>query len=135
MREYKDQKNSKYRHFSRSEHQLSKVVPQTKTINTDKLVTWHQLPKYLKTLCACNFQISLTISFPNLIRFPTKICAQRCPLLVIEKWKKAVDNKKVFGVMFTDLCEVFGCICGNLPVVNLYEYGLSYTDMELKSKD
>ena len=30
-------------------------------------------------------------------------------LSMIEKWKSAVDNKKVFGALLTDLSKAFDC--------------------------
>ena len=36
--------------------------------------------------------------------------------------------------MFTDLCEIFSCICGNLLIASLYAEDLSYIDTELSLK-
>ena len=47
-------------------------------------------------------------------------------LLMIEKWKNAVDNKKVFGALLTDLSKAFDCICHDLLVAKLHAYGLSF---------
>ena len=30
---------------------------------------------------------------------------------MIDKWKKAVDNNKVFGALLTDLSKAFDCTC------------------------
>ena len=35
---------------------------------------------------------------------------QHCLLLMLEKWKRAVDNNKVFGALLTDLSKAFDCI-------------------------
>ena len=45
---------------------------------------------------------------------------------MIDKWKKAVDNNKVFGALLTDLSKAFGCICHNLLVAELITYDLSF---------
>ena len=38
----------------------------------------------------------------------TKGCSTRyCLLLMLEKWKLAVDNNKVFGTLLTDLSKAF----------------------------
>ena len=41
---------------------------------------------------------------------------QHCLLLMFEKWKHAVDNKKAFGALLTDLSKVFNCICHDLLI-------------------
>ena len=51
---------------------------------------------------------------------------KHCLLLMIDKWKKAVDNHEVFGAVLTDLSKAFGCICHDLLItkLNAYDYGL-----------
>ena len=44
---------------------------------------------------------------------------------MIDKWKKAVDNTKVFGALLTDLSKAFDCICHDLLVAKLNAYDLS----------
>ena len=39
---------------------------------------------------------------------------QHCLLLMIDKWKKAVDNNNVFGAILTDLSKAFDCIYHDL---------------------
>ena len=51
---------------------------------------------------------------------------QHCLFLVIDKWKKAVDNNKVLGALLTDLSNAFACICHDLLVAKLNTYGLSF---------
>ena len=51
--------------------------------------------------------------------------AQNCLLLMIDKWKKAVDNNKAFGALLTDLSKAFDCICYDVLVAKLHAYGLS----------
>ena len=46
-------------------------------------------------------------------------------LLMIDRWKKAVDSNKVFGAILTDLSKAFGCTCHDLLVAKLHAYGLS----------
>ena len=52
---------------------------------------------------------------------------QHCLLLMLENWKHAVNNKKVFGILLTDLSKAFDCICHDL----LIAYGLSLPALKL----
>ena len=51
--------------------------------------------------------------------------AEHCLFLMIDKWKKAVDNNIVFGAILTDLSKTFDCICHDLLVPKLHPCGLS----------
>ena len=42
------------------------------------------------------------------------------------KWKKAVDNNKVFGILLTDSSQAFDCICHDLLIAKLKAYCLSF---------
>ena len=44
---------------------------------------------------------------------------------MIDKWKKAVDNHKVFEALLTDLSKAFDCICHDFHTAKLNAYGLS----------
>ena len=50
---------------------------------------------------------------------------------MLQKWKHAVDNKKVFGVLLTDLSKAFACICHDLLIAKLNAYGLSLPALKL----
>ena len=56
---------------------------------------------------------------------------QHCLLLMIDKWKKAVDNNKIFGAVLTDLSKAFDCICHDLLIAKLNAYGLSLPALKL----
>ena len=56
---------------------------------------------------------------------------QHCLLLMIDNWKKALDNHKVFGAVLTDLSKAFDCICHDLLIAKLNAYGLSLPALKL----
>ena len=57
--------------------------------------------------------------------------AQHCRLSMLGKWKKAVDNKKIFGALLTDLSKVFGCLSHDLLLAKLNTYGFSLLALRL----
>ena len=56
---------------------------------------------------------------------------QHCFLLIIDQWKKAVQNNKVFGAILTGLSEAIDCICHDLLIAKLHAYGLSLADLKM----
>ena len=60
----------------------------------------------------------------------TKGCStQHCLLLILEKWKLAVDNNEAFGALSTDLSNAFDCLSHDLIIAKLHSYGLSLTSL------
>ena len=51
--------------------------------------------------------------------------AQHCFLAMLEKWKKAIDTKNVFGALLTDLSKAFDCLPHGLIIAKLNAYGFS----------
>ena len=47
---------------------------------------------------------------------------QHSLLLMIDKWKKAVDSNKIFGAVLTDLLKAFDYICHDLLIAKLNAY-------------
>ena len=56
---------------------------------------------------------------PYLSGFRKGYNTQHCLLLMIEKWKKALDNKKHAGAILTDLSKAFDCINHELLIAKL----------------
>ena len=50
---------------------------------------------------------------------------------MLEKWKRAVDNNKVFGALLTNLSKAFDCISHDLLIAKLNPYGLSLSALKL----
>ena len=63
--------------------------------------------------------------------FRKAFSTQHCLLLLFEKWKHAVHNKKAFGALLTDLSKAFKCICRDLLIAKLNAYGLSLPALKL----
>ena len=68
------------------------------------------------------------------MRFPKRLLNHHCPLLMIEKWKKAVDNKKVFGALLADLSKTFDSMSNDLLIAKLHAYRLSFPALQLMQK-
>ena len=46
-------------------------------------------------------------------------------------WKKAIDNREVFGALLTDLSKAFDCISHDLLLAKLYAYKLDIRSIKL----
>ena len=57
--------------------------------------------------------------------------AQHCLLSMLEKWKSAIDNKKMFGAFLTDLSKVFDCLSHDLLIAKLNTYGFNIAVLRL----
>ena len=56
---------------------------------------------------------------------------QQCLLSMLEKWKRAVDNGKAFGLLLTDLSKAFDYLSNELLLVKLHAYGFSFAALRL----
>ena len=56
---------------------------------------------------------------------------QHCLLSMLEKWKSANDNRKMFGALPTDLSEAFDCLFRDLLIAKLNTYGFSKAALRL----
>ena len=58
---------------------------------------------------------------------------QHCLLLMLEKWKLAVDNNEAFGALLKDLSKALNCLSHDLLIAKLHSYGLSLISLRLTS--
>ena len=56
---------------------------------------------------------------------------QHSMVTMLEKWKKALDNKEYIGVLFIDLSKVFDTINHDLLLAKLHAYGFSINALNL----
>ena len=50
---------------------------------------------------------------------------------MLEKWKKAVDTKKVFGALLTDLSKEFDCLQHDVIIAKLNDCGFDHPALNL----
>ena len=50
---------------------------------------------------------------------------------MLEKWKSAVDNKKTFGALLTDLSKACDCLSHDLLLAKLNTYGFNLPALRL----
>ena len=57
--------------------------------------------------------------------------AQHCLLVMIEMWRKALDERKVAGAILTDLSKAFDCLSHDLLIAKLDAYGFDKSALKL----
>ena len=57
--------------------------------------------------------------------------SQHCLLVMIEMWRKALDERKVAGAILTDLSKAFDCLSHDLLIAKLEAYGFDISALTL----
>ena len=83
---------------------------------------YDQLSKYFDSLLATN-QCGFRKGFSS----------QYCLLVMLEKFKKAIDRGNQSGALLTDLSKAFYCIDHKRLITKLYEYGVSSSVLNIIS--
>ena len=55
---------------------------------------------------------------------------QKCLLAMLERWKRSVNNSKMFGALLTDLQKAFDCLDHEFLTAKLNAYGFSLTALK-----
>ena len=67
---------------------------------------------------------------PYLFGFRKGHSSEQCLTVMLESWKKALDEKKVAGAILTDLSKAFDCLNHELIIAKLDAYGFHETALE-----
>ena len=65
--------------------------------------------------------------------FRKNLSVQNCILLMIEKWRKSVDNGGSAGILLTDISKAFDCLVHDLLIAKLHAYGFDKLALKLIS--
>ena len=99
---------------------IKRILDLTKKILD--LLVYYQI--YLKSMKDV-FIIKCTIFFEPMLskyqcRFRKGHSAQHCLIVMVEKWKRGLDNNGVCGALLTDLFKAFDCLPHDLLIAKLH---------------
>ena len=77
----------------------------------------------------------LYIYFENILSkfrcgFRKGFSTQHCLLVMIEKWKEAVDKDRSLRALLTDLSKAFDCLSHDLLIAKLHSCGISLAPLK-----
>ena len=93
------------------------------------------LPNLSKIVEKCMLE-QMSQFFENIVwkyqrGFRKGFSTQQCLLAMLKKWKRPVDNSKMFGALITDLSKAFDCLDHELLIAKLNACGFSLTALKL----
>ena len=68
---------------------------------------------------------------PYLCGFRKGYNTQNCLIIMLEKWKKALDKRHIAGALLTDLSKAFDCMNHELLIAKLDAYGIHKSALKL----
>ena len=77
------------------------------------------------------YQFMLPKLSPYLCGFRKGYSTQYCLTVMIERFKKALDNRDKFGALLTDLSKAFDCLNHELLIAKLHSYGFDRAALKL----
>ena len=63
--------------------------------------------------------------------FRKNLSAQNCLLVMLEEWRKCLDNKGSTGVLLTDLSKAFDCLIHELCKIKCLRLSLQFIEINL----
>ena len=93
------------------------------------------LPNLSKIFEKCMFE-QMSQFFENIFSkcqcgFRKGFSTRQCLLAMLEKWKRSVNNSKMFGALLTNLLKAFDYLGHELLIARLNAYGFSLTALKL----
>ena len=134
----------KYYNKAKQEHKyptslkMADVIPNHK--KEEKTHAKNYRPISLKPVVSKLFERNLYIEiinfienslFPFLFGFRKGHSTEQCLVIMLEAWKKALDNKGYAGAILTDLSKAFDCLNHDLLIAKLDAYGFSQDALKL----
>ena len=68
---------------------------------------------------------------PYLCGFRKGYSTQYCLMAMLERFRKALDNKNKFGALLTDLSKAFDCINHELLIAKMEAYGFDFVSLKM----
>ena len=79
---------------------------------------------YERLLFAQIYDHFIDVLLPLQCRFRKLHSTQHCLLVLLEKWKMALDSKSKAGIILTDLSKAFDCIRHDMFIAKCHAYGM-----------